>query len=87
MITAADTTIVKGWATKPATAPANNTVLRMAANTAYVANPTVLHNIQTNDTTALKNYVTKNANATTDLAKLNPVKLAEAQAKYNKFYQ
>ena len=87
MITAADTTIVKGWATKPATAPANNTVLRMAANTAYVANATVLHNIQTNDTTALKNYVTKNANATTDLAKLNPVKLAEAQAKYNKFYQ
>ncbi len=87
MITAADTTIIKGWATKPATAPANNTVLRMAANTAYVANATVLHNIQTNDTTALKNYVTKNANATTDLAKLNPVKLAEAQAKYNNFYQ
>lgn len=87
MITAADTTIVKGWATKPATAPANNTVLRMAANTAYVANATVLHNIQTNDTTALKNYVTKNAKATTDLAKLNPVKLAEAQAKYNNFYQ
>lgn len=87
MITAADTTTVKGWATKPTTAPANNTLLRMAANTAFVNNATVLHNIQTNDTTALKNFVTKNANANTDLLKLNPVKLAEAQAKFNTFYQ
>lgn len=87
MITAADTTIVKGWATKPATAPANNTVLRMAANTACVKNATVLHNIQTNDTTALKNYVIKNASATTDVLKLNPVSLANAQNGYNTFYQ
>lgn len=87
MITAADTTTVKGWATKPTTAPANNTLLRMAANTAFVNNATVLHNIQTNDTTALKNFVTKNANANTDLLKLNPVKLAEAQAKFNTFYK
>lgn len=87
MITAADTTTLKGWATKPASAPANNTVLRMAANTAFVNNATILHNIQTNDTTALKNYVTKNAKANTDLLKLNPVKLAEAQNNFTTFYK
>lgn len=87
LINGMDTTALKGWVSKPATAPANNSVVRMAANVNYVNNSAVMHNLIGTDTTALKNYVGNVASANTAAVKLDAVKLATVQNSFNSNYQ
>jgi hypothetical protein len=81
LINTTDASVVKGWASKPATAPAANTYLRLAANCYKATAAAVMHNIQTNDATAIKGFNSNNS------LKFDPVQLAASHSALNSFYQ
>jgi|GEM_PF-170152 len=79
LINTNDTTGVLNAISTPSLAP-NNSVVRMAANCHVINNGTLLHTLNTNDTTSLYNYVSGSN-------KFNPATLASYQNSKNNFYQ
>lgn len=75
-----DITAVKGMVKTASLAP-NNSVLRMSANCQQVNNGTMLHTLNNNDLTGLKNYIAKKAGCFTQPS------LAATMNSYNNFYQ
>jgi len=75
-----DITAVKGMVKTASLAP-NNSVLRMSANCQQVNNGTMLHTLNNNDLTGLKNYIAKKAGCFTQPS------LAATMNNYNNFYQ
>ena len=79
LINANDTTALKAAVQAATNAPANS-VKRMAANCQKLANGTMMHTLNANDTAALKNHI----NGT---SKFTQAALATTQNTYNNFYQ
>lgn len=65
----------------------NNSIERFAGNVNNVNTATIMHRINGNDTTALKNYTANSASANSAATKLDAVTLAETMFKFNTNYQ